>query len=78
MSKGFEGRHPPGKKTRNVFKKGAAMSGYGRVMYFDHLGFFFVPSDTQGNNERVFAVLSSLRDLEVNHVRIDFTSWREG
>ena len=71
-------RHPARNNSTVVFKDGEMMEGYTRAMNLDHRGFFFTPSDTQGPDEHIFVMYSSLRHLEVNGVRIYFTNWKEG
>jgi len=76
--KDFDDHYSPHENTRIVFKDGETMRGYARAINLDHRGFFFTPSDMQGNQEHVFVAFSSLRDLEVNGLRVYFTSWKEG
>ncbi len=48
-----------GKKVKVEFIDGEVMIGYTPHYLFDHHGFFVIPADLQGNNNRVFVVTSA-------------------
>jgi hypothetical protein len=76
--KGFPDPRQPGKKIKAVFKDGETMYGYTHAINLDQLGFFMVPSDVQCNNERVFAVYSSIEALEIDDRPIDLKAVKGG
>lgn len=75
--KAFGDRPRSGKRIKAMFTDGEAIFGYSHVINFDQPGFFFVPADLNCNNDRVFAVFSSLTNLEVNNSSIDLKSIRK-
>lgn len=64
--KGFVGRPRAGKKIKVIFKDGEVVFGSTHCVNFEHLGFFVIPADPSSNNERIFAVFSSINKLEVD------------
>lgn len=60
-----------GKRIRAIFKDGEVISGYTHAINLDQPGFFLVPADPNSNNERVFVIFSSLRQLEVDGSLVD-------
>ncbi len=53
-----------GKKIKVEFKDGEIMTGYTMSYSPDRQGFFLVPADHNGNNERVFVVMSATARME--------------
>ncbi|MBW2038811.1 MAG: hypothetical protein JRI46_04330 [Deltaproteobacteria bacterium] len=76
--KGFGDRPRSGKRVKAMFKDGEAIFGYTHAINFDHPGLFLVPADPNCNNERVFAVYSSLTGLEVDGSPVDLRKVRRG
>jgi hypothetical protein len=72
-TKGPDGFPGSGKKIRAIFKDGETISGYTHVFNMDQPGFFLIPIDPKGNNERVFIVFSSLSTLEVDGSLVKLT-----
>jgi len=64
--KGFFDSKRAGKRIKVIFKDGELINGYTHVVNFEHLGFFFVPSDPNSNNERIFAVFSSIHKIKAD------------
>ena len=52
-----------GKKVRVKFTDGEILCGLTLGYSADRRGFFFTPIDTEGNNERIFAVLNAIKDI---------------
>jgi len=52
-----------GKKVRVEFTDGEILCGLTLGYSADRRGFFFTPIDTEGNNERIFAVLNAVKDI---------------
>jgi hypothetical protein len=52
-----------GKKVRVKFTDGEILCGLTLGYSADRRGFFFTPIDTEGNNERIFAVLNAVKDI---------------
>ncbi len=65
-TKSLEALPASGKKIRATFKDGEVIVGYTHALHLGEQGFFLIPADPKGNNERIFVVLSSLRGLEVD------------
>jgi hypothetical protein len=66
--------HPvSGKKIRATFKDGEVIFGYTHSINMDQPGIFLVPADQKSNNERIFIVFSSLRQLEVDGSIVNLT-----
>ena len=63
--KGFIGRPREGKRVKVIFEDGEVIFGYTHAVNCEQFGFFVLPADRQSNNERVFAVFSSINKLEV-------------
>ena len=59
---------PPGtgKRVKITFEDGEVIFGYTNVINFDQLGLSCVPADKNSNNERIFAVFSSVATLEID------------
>jgi len=53
-----------GRKVRVNFADGEEMVGYTQGYSPDRSGFFFIPADLGGNNEKVFVVVSSTTEVE--------------
>jgi len=64
--KRFRDQPVSAKKVKAVFADGEVMYGYTHAINHDLPGFFLVPADPNSNNERVFAVFSSIVRLEVD------------
>ncbi len=64
--KGFAGieKSPNGKKVVVQFKDGELLYGFTQSYSANRSGFFLLPADQQGNNERVFVVQSSVTKVE--------------
>jgi len=52
-----------GKKVTVKFIDGEILCGLTLGYSADRQGFFFTPIDTEGNNERIFAVLNAVKDI---------------
>jgi hypothetical protein len=52
-----------GKKVKVVFKDGEELKGTTLGYSPKRKGFFFTPIDPESNNERIFAVLSAVKDI---------------
>ena len=52
-------------KLKVEFTDGEVMIGYADHYPFDRHGFFFTPADFEGNNERIFAVTTSVRNISL-------------
>jgi small nuclear ribonucleoprotein (snRNP)-like protein len=53
-----------GRRVKVTFSDGEEMIGYVSSYSPDRTGFFLVPADLGSNNERVFVVASSCKDVE--------------
>lgn len=53
----------PGKKIKVIFLDGEAVEGYTYGFDFEQLGFFLIPLDSHENNERIFVVRSSVKEI---------------
>lgn len=58
-----------GKTIDVTFHDGEVIEGYSHSLHLDRLGFFMVPKDPDSNNERIFVVLTSIKDIVVDGVR---------
>jgi hypothetical protein len=54
-----------GRKIRVVFADGEEMVGYTQAYSPNRPGFVMTPADLEGNNERVFVVISATAEVEV-------------
>ena len=54
-----------GRRMKVTFSDGEEIIGYVSSYSSDRAGFFLVPADLKSNNERVFVVTSSCKDVEV-------------
>ena len=54
-----------GRKIKVRFFDGEAVVGYTLAYSPDRQGFFMVPADLKGNNERIFAVKSATEKIEL-------------
>jgi hypothetical protein len=70
---GHPDRLVSGKKIRATFKDGEVISGHAHSINMDQPGIFLVPADQKSNNERVFIIFSSLRQLEVDGSIVNLT-----
>jgi hypothetical protein len=52
-----------GKKVTVKFTDGEILCGLTLGYSANRRGFFFTPIDTEGNNERIFAVLNAVKDI---------------
>ncbi|RKX71705.1 hypothetical protein DRP53_00535 [candidate division WOR-3 bacterium] len=52
-----------GKKVKVVFKDGEELRGTTLGYSPKRKGFFFTPIDPESNNERIFAILSAVKDI---------------
>ena len=52
-------------KLKVEFTDGEVMIGYADQYPFDRHGFFFTPADLDGNNERIFALTSSVKNISL-------------
>lgn len=53
-----------GRKMKVEFFDGEVVIGYSLAYSADRQGFFLTPADVDGNNERIFVVNSSTRNVE--------------
>ena len=58
-----EGVTGQGRKIRVTFEDGEVLAGFCMGYSPDRLGFFVVPADTSGNNNRVFVVNAGVKDV---------------
>lgn len=54
-----------GKKVKVTFNDGEELLGLTLGYSPQRRGFFFTPIDPESNNERIFAVLTAVRDIEI-------------
>lgn len=54
-----------GRKIKVKFSDGETMIGYTTGYSSDRAGFYMVPADLKGNNERVFVVVSATQSIEM-------------
>jgi len=64
--KKFRDQPVSAKKVKAIFADGEVIYGYTHAINHDLPGFFLVPADPKSNNERIFAVFSSIVRLEVD------------
>lgn len=60
-----QGHAAPGRKIRIVFEDGEVMAGTTQGYSADRVGFFVIPVDDEGNNERVFVLATAAREVEL-------------
>jgi len=60
-----QGRAAPGRRIRVVFEDGEVMAGTTQGYSSGRVGFFVIPVDDEGNNERVFVVAAATREVEL-------------
>jgi hypothetical protein len=60
-----EGFRPPGRKIRVVFADGEEVLGTTQGYDPTRKGFFVLPADPEGNNERIFVVAASAREVNL-------------
>jgi hypothetical protein len=53
-----------GRRLKVTFSDGEEMIGYASSYSPDRTGFFLIPADLGSNNERIFVVTSSCKDVE--------------
>lgn len=53
-----------GRKIKVVFADGEEIIGYTQGYSPDRAGFFIIPADLKGNNERIFVVKSATRKIQ--------------
>lgn len=62
----FERGHAaPGRKIRIVFQDGEVLLGTTQGYSSGRVGFFVIPVDHKGNNERVYVLSAAVRDVEL-------------
>jgi len=62
----FDRGHPaPGRKIRVVFQDGEVLLGTTQGYSSGRIGFFVVPVDDEGNNERVFVLSAAVKSVEL-------------
>jgi len=66
--KEFVNNPSAGKRIKVKFKDGEVICGYTHAINFENLGFFVVPIDPKSNNERIFAIFSSIKKLETDYI----------
>jgi hypothetical protein len=54
-----------GRKIQIKFKDGELIIGYSQGYSPDRPGFFIMPADLQGNNERIFVITSATEEVTV-------------
>lgn len=69
--KGFGNLPGSGKRVKATFADGESVVGYTHIINFGQPGFFLVPTDPKGNNERIYTVFSSLTRLEIDGTPVD-------
>ena len=52
-----------GRKVQIKFKDGESVIGYSQGFSPDRPGFFVIPADMQGNNERIFVITSATEEV---------------
>jgi len=52
-----------GRKIQVKFKDGELLTGYAQSYSPSRLGFFVIPADIQGNNERIFIINSATEEV---------------
>jgi hypothetical protein len=60
-----EGKRPPGRRIRVVFADGEEIVGTTQGYDPARKGFFVVPADAAANNERIFVVAASAREVNL-------------
>ncbi len=61
--KAFDGAKGFGRKVRCEFRDGELLVGFTQSYDPSKLGFFVSPADPQSNNERIFVVVASIRQV---------------
>jgi hypothetical protein len=59
------GAPPQGRKIRVVFKDGEVLQGFTQGYQPGRPGFFVIPADRKGNNDRCYVVASATREITV-------------
>lgn len=60
-----QGSRPPGRKIRIVFADGEEVVGTTQGYDPTRKGFFVLPADSKANNERIFVVAASAREVNL-------------